>query len=91
MPCYDSGPRNVDGYDHDAHKKIQELQEKLDKVTQMLCEITQNLPLDGMSPELIKWAVSHRAFDEKRKIQEDTNLDETFKETYLTNINKALK
>lgn len=64
MPCYD--PREANAT-HDLQLQIDVLQQKVDTLTQFLCEVTKDLEINTINnSDLKRWIIKHRAFDALR-------------------------
>lgn len=79
MPCYDAGPRDTGA----SQREVDEIKDRLDFVTQLLCKLTDTLELNNIKdPDLKCWVEDHRAADKRRKKLSKQTLNEHFKETY---------
>lgn len=69
MPCYDGRSDRSDKFIVTGVPTVayQAVKRRLDMVTALLCDVCQNMDPDKMKPELQKWWLDHKAFDERRK------------------------
>lgn len=68
MPCYD--PRDHFDYE-DMQTERRKMQDKLDKLTRMLCKICNEVPAaSNVDAEIQEWFGQHKAFDDSRLAKE---------------------
>jgi predicted RNase H-like nuclease (RuvC/YqgF family) len=88
MPCTDGG-----GYD--SRSETRELREKVDMLTDLLCNLCYHLEKSGheLDPHTTKWWTLHKQQDEDRKREEMLQREKQilYKKRQIAELNKELE